>query len=150
MHCASPHPTMFRTEPILVLPVTPTLEIPPSGEQGTETGPSSATTIIPRGLPSNTVKADVREVGRRADVVSWGRRVFASYISNTVIRNKQVCHYATVRWSSKGSGLVLPTCTTAVSPTSMMPIPPSTRQSPTDTTPSSSPSPSLSPSSSLP
>jgi hypothetical protein len=52
--------------------------MPPSGEQATETGPSSATTAVTRrGLPPNIVKADTREVkrafmqldGRRADVV---------------------------------------------------------------------------------
>ena len=53
------------------------------------------------------------------------------------------CYYAMVRWSSEGSRLrsVLPTCTTAVSLTSMTHIPPSIHQSPTDTTPTSSSSP---------
>ena len=56
-------------------------------------------------------------------------------------------HYDTVGWSFEGSELggVLPTCTTAVSPTSMMPIPLSIHQSPTVTTAFLSPSSSLLP-----
>ena len=100
MHCACPHPTVLPMEPIL--PVTPILETPPSGEQGTETllpfldnNHHIERSIYPQTSSKSTSvrseESDARTLFQRR------RRVFASYISNTVIRNKRVCHYATVR-----------------------------------------------------